>query len=543
MFYGIINLLENTCEGVYVMYDFLNRYYNLAFLIAIIFYNLFPKKIRPFYLLFFSWLFFALMSKWLIVFLLLTTISIYASALVISKMENKKKDLVKEAMEDDKKIIKDKFKKKKRVVLILCILFNVAFLFVFKYLRFFTLNANYLLDCFNVGYNFNILKLIAPIGISFYTLQALSYLFDVYNKKQEADKNYFRVALFMSFFPSIMEGPITRYSDTAEDLYKGEKVTYESLCFGLQRILWGLFKKIIIADRLNVLVKTVFSGYEYFSGITIFIGALCYTIMLYMDFSGAMDVVLGIGDIFKVKVPENFKQPFFSKNISEFWTRWHISLGTWFRDYIYYPISLSKPMKSLTLKLKKHLGNHYGPLFSGTFALLVVWLLNGLWHGAGWTYILFGLYHFVMISIGNITRPEFNKLYVKLNISKSKVLHFLQILKTSFLVVIGELIFNSSTVNQAFKMIEKIFTNFKVNTLELSSLGLDFPDCVILMLALVVVLIIGLKRENGINVREKLAQKNIVVRWIILYILIFSILIFGAFGPGYEPVDPMYADF
>lgn len=543
MFYDIINLLENTCEGVYVMYDFLNRYYNLAFLIAIIFYNLFPKKIRPFYLLFFSWLFFALMSKWLIIFLLLTTISIYASALVISKLENKKKDLVKEAIDDDKKIIKDKFKKKKRVVLILCIIFNVAFLFVFKYLKFFTLNANYLLDCFNVGYNFNILKLIAPIGISFYTLQALSYLFDVYNKKQEADKNYFRVALFMSFFPSIMEGPITRYSDTAEDLYKGEKITYESLCFGLQRILWGLFKKIIIADRLNVLVKTVFSGYEYFSGIIIFIGALCYTIMLYMDFSGAMDVVLGIGDIFKVKVPENFKQPFFSKNISEFWTRWHISLGTWFRDYIYYPISLSKPMKSLTLKLKKHLGNHYGPLLSGTFALLVVWLLNGLWHGAGWTYILFGLYHFIMISIGNITRPEFNKLYVKLNISKSKVLHFLQILKTSFLVVIGELIFNSSTVNQAFKMIKKIFTNFKVSALELSSLGLDFPDCVILMLALVVVLIIGLKRENGINVREKLAKKNIVVRWIILYILIFSILIFGAFGPGYEPVDPMYADF
>lgn len=543
MFYGIINLLENTCEGVYVMYDFLNRYYNLAFLIAIIFYNLFPKKIRPFYLLFFSWLFFALMSKWLIIFLLLTTISIYASALVISKLENKKKDLVKEAMEDDKKIIKDKFKKEKRVVLILCIIFNVAFLFVFKYLKFFTLNANYLLDCFNVGYNFNILKLIAPIGISFYTLQALSYLFDVYNKKQEADRNYFRVALFMSFFPSIMEGPITRYSDTAENLYKGEKITYESLCFGLQRILWGLFKKIIIADRLNVLVKTVFSGYEYFSGIIIFIGALCYTIMLYMDFSGAMDVVLGIGDIFKVKVPENFKQPFFSKNVSEFWTRWHISLGTWFRDYIYYPISLSKSMKSLTLKLKKHLGNHYGPLLSGTFALLVVWLLNGLWHGAGWTYILFGLYHFIMISIGNITRPEFNKIYVKLNISKSKVLHFLQILKTSFLVVIGELIFNSSTVNQAFKMIKKIFTNFKVSAFELSSLGLDFPDCVILMLALVVVLIIGLKRENGINVREKLAKKNIVVRWIILYILIFSILIFGAFGPGYEPVDPMYADF
>ena len=525
------------------MHDLLNRYYNLLFLIVIIFYNLFPKKIRPFYLLIFSWLFFALMSKWLIVFLLLTITSIYISTIIMSRIEKEKKETLKEIKEEDKKIIKHKFQKKKRIILILCLLFNISFLFVFKYLKFFTLNLNYILNLFNMSYEFSIIKLIAPIGISFYTLQALSYLFDVYNNKQEADKNYFRVALFMSFFPSIMEGPITRYSDTAEDLFKGEKITYDSLCYGLQRILWGLFKKIIIADRLNILVKTVFNGYENFSGPIIFLGAICYTVMLYMDFSGAMDVVLGIGDIFKVRVPENFKQPFFSKNISEFWTRWHISLGAWFKDYIYYPISLSKPMKNLTLKLRKSLGNHYGPLLSGTIALLVVWLLNGLWHGAGWTYILFGLYHFIMISIGNITRPYFNKLYIKLNISKSKILHIMQILKTTFLVIIGELIFNSNTVKDAFIMIKKIFTSFKVSSFELSSLGLDIPDCFILVISLLAVFIIGIKREKDINIRENISKKPIVIRWIIFYVLIFSILIFGAFGPGYEPVDPMYADF
>lgn len=525
------------------MQEFLSRNYNYVFLLCIIFYNFFPKKIRPLVLLISSLLMFGLMSKWLIIFLLLTITSIYFSTIKMSKLEVKKKEVLSEASEEDKRSIKDSFKKKKRKVLILCLLFNISFLFIFKYLKFFTINTNYLLNLFNISYEFSIIKLIAPIGISFYTLQALSYLFDVYNNKQEADKNYFKVALFMSFFPSIMEGPITRYSDTAEDLYKGEKITYESLCYGLQRILWGLFKKMIIADRLNILVKTVFSGYENFSGPIIFLGALSYTIMLYMDFSGAMDVVLGIGDIFKVKVPENFKQPFFSKNISEFWTRWHISLGTWFKDYIYYPVSLSKPMKNLTLKLKKHLGNHYGPLLSGTIALLIVWLLNGLWHGAGWTYILFGLYHFIMISIGNILRPKFTKLYTKLNISKSKVLVFFQIIKTSFFVIIGELIFNSTTINQAFNMIKKIFTNFNFNSKELFSLGLDLPDYFILIISLIVILIVSIKKEKNINLRDQLAKKNIVVRWIILYILIFSILIFGAFGPGYQPVDPMYADF
>lgn len=525
------------------MQDFLMRNYNYMFLIVIIFYNIFPKKIRPIALLLFSWLFFWLISKSLIIFLLLTIISIYFSSIFMSKIEERKKEVLKETKEEDKKLIKNKYKNKKKLVLILCLLINISFLFIFKYLKFFTINTNYLLNLFNINYEFNIIKLIAPIGISFYTLQALSYLFDCYNGKINADKNFFRVALFMSFFPSIMEGPITRFNDTAEDLYKGEKITYDSLCFGLQRILWGLFKKMIIADRLNILVKTVFSNYVDLSGPVLFFGAISYTIMLYMDFSGAMDVVLGIGDIFKVRVPENFKQPFFSKNVSEFWTRWHISLGTWFRDYIYYPVSLSKPMKNLTIKLRKYVGNHYGPLLSGTIALLVVWLLNGLWHGAGWTYILFGLYHFVMISIGNITRNSFNKLYVKLNISKSKILKVLQILKTTFIVIIGELIFNSSSVKQSIYMIKKIFTNFSFKLNEFTSLGLDLPDYFILTISLLVVFIVSIKHEKNICLRENLSKKNIVIRWIILYILIFSILIFGAFGPGYEPVDPMYADF
>ena len=262
-----------------------------------------------------------------------------------------------------------------------------------------------------------------------------------------------------------------------------------------------------------------------------------------MDFSGIIDVVIGLGEMFKVKIPENFKQPFFSKSISEFWSRWHISLGSWLKDYIYYPISLSKPMKKLTIKLKKTLNNHYGPLVSGTIALFIVWLLNGLWHGAGWTFLLFGMYHFILISLGNLIHPILNKFYNKLNISNSKILSFLKIIKVSFLVIIGELIFRAETVSKAFFMIAKIFTSFKFSLKEISSLGLDFPDFFILIIALLVVLIVSILKEKNINIREKIKEKPIVIRWIIYYLLIFAIIIFGAFGPGYEPVDPMYADF
>ncbi len=525
------------------MNDVLNRYYNIIFLVIIIFYNLVPKKVRPIYLLLSSLFMFFIMSKWLIVFLLISIISVYFSAIFMDNLDARKKEKLKDASDDDKKVIKNKFKSKKRFVLLLCLLINLLFLFVFKYLKFFTINTNALLSLFKIDYSFNILKLISPIGISFYTLQMLSYLFDVYSGKISADHNFIRLSLFGSFFPCIMEGPICRYSDTADKIYECNKITYYNLCYGLQRILWGLFKKIVIADRLNILVKTVFNAPSLYNGTTIFIAAVSYTIMLYMDFSGAMDVVVGTGNIFGFSIPENFKQPFFSKNISEFWTRWHISLGTWFKDYIYYPISLSKPMKKITLNLRKKLGNHYGPLLSGTIALLVVWLLNGLWHGAGWTFILFGLYHFLFISIGNITRQTFNKLYVKLNIAKSKVLKILQILKTSFFEVIGELIFRSKTVSDAIFMIKKIFTSFGFNSSELSSLGLDIPDVVVLLLALLIVLIISIMKEKNIDVREKISSKNIFIRWLIYYSLIFGIIIFGAFGPGYEPVDPMYADF
>lgn len=526
------------------MSEVFNKYYNYFFLIVIVFYNFFPKRVRPIILLLISLLFFYFISSKLIIYLILTIISVYLFAIIISRL-NKKRDAKLEIIsKEEKKEVKKIYQGKKKFALFGCLIFNVVFLFLFKYLNFFTINTNYILDLLNINYQFKLIKLIAPIGISFYTLQALSYLIDVYNGKIEADNNLFRVALFISFFPQIAEGPIARYSDTAEKLYAGNKITYNNLCFGLQRILWGLFKKMIIADRINILVKTIFNNYDIYSGPICFIGALGYTIMLYMEFSSAMDVTIGIGDIFGVKIPENFRQPFFSKNISEFWTRWHISLGSWFKDYIYYPISLSKPMKKITIHARKILGNYFGALLSGTIALFVVWSLNGLWHGAGWTYILFGLFHFILIFLGNVFEPIISVICSKIGIDREHSLYkLMRMIKVCFLVIIGELIFRAPTVTVAFEMIKKIFTNLSFKITELSTLGMDMLDYFVLIVALIIVFVISYLKEKNFHIRDKISKYNIIIRWAIYFILIFSIIIFGAYGPGYQPVDPIYADF
>lgn len=528
--------------------SYFNVYFAFLFIpILIIIYNLIPKKVRPFLLLLASFGFFFVVSSWRIIFLIISILSIYFMGIWMNKIDKEKESLLENVDSDSKKEIKNRFKKRKKLVLVLGILFNVSFLFFFKYLGFFTTNTNAVLGFFGSDFRLSILKFAAPIGISFYTLQALSYLLDVYNDKIKADYNPFRVALFLSFFPQIMEGPITRYSDTANSLYEGNKVTYNSFCFGYQRILYGFFKKLIISDRLNIVVKTIFNGYSAYSGTAVAVGAIAYTIMLYMEFSGTMDIVIGIGEMFGVKITENFRQPFFSKNISEFWMRWHISLGAWFKDYIFYPVSLSKPMKKLTLKARKVLGNHGGALISGAVALGCVWFLNGLWHGAGWTFLFYGFYQFVLILLGNIFEPLVKNICSKLHINRSNIVYrVLQSVKMTFFVFIGELFFRANGLRAGFSMLGRIFSKFSFKAFsngELLSLGMDLQDYIIIGVALIVVFVISLLKEKGINVRENLSKKHITLRWLIYYLLILSIIVFGAYGPGYLPVDPIYADF
>ena len=390
-------------------------------------------------------------------------------------------------------------------------------------------------------------EFLLPIGISFYTLQAASYLFDVYRGTVRADKSFCRLALFLSFFPQIMEGPICRYNQTAAQLWEGKPIEFSNLISGCQRILYGLMKKVIVADRLNMFIRTVFTEFDQHDGGVTALAMVLYTCQLYMDFSGTMDCVLGAAEIFGVRLPENFKQPFFSKSISDFWTRWHITLGTWFRDYIFYPVSMSKPLKRLTVSARKRLGNHFGPLLAGAVALFCVWICNGLWHGSGWKYIFFGMYHFALILTANIFEPFVKACADKLHINRqSKVYYSLQVVKTTILVCFGELFFRAHGLRAGLYMFKNIFTNFSLETFKDGSilkLGMDIQDFLVVGLMLLLVFVVGILRERGENVRAKLNQKNAAVRWAVGYAMILSIVIFGAYGAGYVPVAPIYANF
>ena len=247
--------------------------------------------------------------------------------------------------------------KNQRKILVLNALLLLGMLIVLKYSKFFGTNINSLFGLMNLPIQIPIPHFIMPIGISFYTLQAISYIIDVYKEKIKADKNIGRLALFISFFPQIMEGPICRYEETANSLFEGKKTSYKNLTFGIQRILFGLMKKTIIVDRVNPLILEIFNNYSNYDGGIMAVGMVLYTLQLYMDFSGVMDIVIGTAEMFGVKMPENFRQPFFSKTIAEFWTRWHITLGAWFRDYIYYPVCLTDKCKKLTSWGRKKIGN------------------------------------------------------------------------------------------------------------------------------------------------------------------------------------------
>ena len=521
------------------------NYFVLFLPIVALLYSIFPSKVRPYVLLSSSYIFFWSVSDKLIVYLLFSTVSIHHFGLWLGRLQQERKLALKGLSREEKKPVKQANDRQQNLVLALAVVVHIGLLLVLKYTPFFTHNLNTLASHF--GFHIKEISFMVPIGISFYTLQAVSYMTDVRRGVIKADKNLTRLALYMSFFPQIMEGPIARFSQTAPSLCEGKKIDYKNFVFGFERIVYGFFKKIIIADRLNGFVKNVFDSYDKYDGGIIFIAAVAYTIELYMDFSGAMDVGIGSAQIFGVTLPENFRQPFFSKNISEFWSRWHITLGTWFRDYIYYPVSFSSFSKKLTASGRKHLGNYFGPMMAGTVALFCVWVCNGLWHGSAWMYLFFGMYHFTLIFLGNLFEPVTKKVYNKLHIDANKApFALLRIVKTSFLVVLGELFFRAHGLKEGLEMFAKIFTNFSFKGIfsgAVAKAELDYLDVIVVFIAVAAVFTIGILREKGVDVRERLAEKNIAIRWLIVIGAIVAIIIFGAYGPEYTPVAPMYADF
>lgn len=293
------------------------------------------------------------------------TVTIYFGGIWLQNIQNTGDRYLKDNKEtlsrEDKKAYKESLRRKKRWVLFLILLLDFGMLAVVKYSNFAIENINSVLGLMGKE-PIGLLGMGLPLGISFFTFQSVSYAIDVYQGKYECEKNIFKMGLFVSFFPQLLQGPIGRYDRLGKQLYSGHSFNLKNVEYGLQRIGWGLFKKVVIADRAAVLVLNVFNNYEAYSGFHYIMAVLMYSVDLYMDFSGGIDIVIGAAQMFGITMDENFRQPYFSKSIGEFWRRWHITLGTWMKDYIFYPMSLSKKMNkfgkwersTLAIHLEEH---------------------------------------------------------------------------------------------------------------------------------------------------------------------------------------------
>ncbi len=520
--------------------------YLFIFLPAVLLaYHFTPQSRRYRILLCASYVFFLSFSGRLLVYLLFSTLSIHHMGLWLASC--KKDYLSGEYAPEDKKTKKAAYESRRRRILWFGIGLQLSILLVLKYSGFFFENLNVLLKAISFPRFLPSMKFALPIGISFYTLQAISYLVDVYYEKIEADSNLGRLALYLSFFPSLLEGPICRYSQTAQDLYQGKPLEYRNITYGLQRLMWGLFKKLVIADRLNLLVETIFDTPNHYGGIIIMAGAVLYTFQLYADFSGCIDMTIGTGEMFGVTIPENFRQPFFSKTPSEFWRRWHITLGAWLKDYIFYPISLTKFAKNLGKKSRAKFGKHPGQVISSSVALFGVWILNGLWHGTGWNYIFFGMYYFVLILLENLMEPTVQRIANVLRINRTGTLYrSFQTVKLLLIVFIGELFFRANSLTEGMNMFRSIFTGFHWSAVtdgSLLKLGLSLPDFIAIFFGFIAVYTVGLIHEHGISIRQRISGWNLFARWSFLYAAILLIIVLGAYGDGYVPAKLIYAGF
>lgn len=398
--------------------------------------------------------------------------------------------------------------RKRKYLLWLSLVTNLGLLGVFKYFNFF---SNSLADAFNsIGIEIDpfTLQVVLPVGISFYTFQTLSYTIDVYRKDLEPAKDIVSFFAYVSFFPQLVAGPIERATNLLPQFYEKRTFSYAQSVQGLRLILWGLFKKIVIADNCAEVVNKVFSDYSSYSGLELVIGVFFFAFQIYGDFSGYSDIARGCSKLFGFELMVNFKLPYFSRDIAEFWRRWHISLSTWFRDYLYVPLGGSRQGKEKAIR--------------NTF---IIFLVSGFWHGANWTFLIWGLLHSIFF-LPLLLKGK-NRVHLS-HVAETRFLptfkEGLSMLWTFLLVCVAWIFFRSSSVTDAFNFIGAIFTNSflpqNLNLIKLSVLGMIF----------ILIVIEWVSREDGVEFYMERISANKFVRHAFYYFIIFSIWFFGAFN-------------
>ena len=522
-------------------------------------YFLFPaKKYKWTVLLAASLFFYAVAGYKFAAFILFTSLSTYLIGLWIEHVSVSSKAMLKskksEWDRDKKKTYKNRIKIQKRLIMTLALVINFGILAFLKYYNFFAGSLNDMLGVFGIGFSAPTLNLFLPLGISFYTFQSMGYIVDVYREKTPAQKNPLKLLLFVSFFPQIVQGPISIYDQLAHQLYEPHDFDFTRVKHGMELILWGFVKKLIIADRAVIPINEVIANYDAYNGTTLTFTILLYAIQLYMDFSGGIDISRGVAQIFGIDLIDNFKRPYFSKSINEYWRRWHISLGAWMKNYIFYPIAMSNAFLTASKKMKNTrfgqtaAGAHIAKVLPTSFASLVVFFVVGVWHGANWKYVMFGLWNGVIIMLSILMQPIFDSWTNKLHIKKQSFpFRLFQMVRTFIVVLVGYVFDVAPTMEQGFKTIAMFFTsqNPVEGWQQIFSLGIQDYDYVVIILGIILIWIVSMIQEKhqDTDIRTMLDKKPFMLRFAAVYLGIVAVVVFGIYGSGYNAADFVYMQF
>lgn len=479
-------------------------------------YYVIPHRVRYLFLLACSYFFYMCWNPEYALLMLTSTAITYASGLLIDSAEK---------IEDERKRIR-----RKKWYVALSFISNLSILFFFKYFDFAAQTAVKLLAAAGIEAQPPVFDVILPVGISFYTFQALGYTVDVYRKDIYAERNFFKYALFVSFFPQLVAGPIERSKNLLKQLNEKHRFEFERVRDGLLLMLYGFFQKVVLAEYLAIAVNSVYNTYTERTGFQLLTATVLFAFQIYCDFGSYSNIAVGAAKVMGFRLMENFNTPYFAVSVSDFWRRWHISLSTWFRDYLYIPLG----------------GNRKGKVRKW-FNLMVVFLVSGLWHGANWHFVIWGGLNGAYQVIGEWLRPVREKIMKLCSIDKNAPSHRVLQMASTFVLVDFSWVFFRAPFMQGIEIIKKILGFGALPWFtwgdNLTAMGLTLQTRNLLIVSLAILLFADVCKYRGVRVIEWLNAQGIWLRWLVWFAGIFGVLIFGVYGPGYDATQFIYFQF
>ncbi|MGN0761653.1 MAG: MBOAT family O-acyltransferase [Christensenellales bacterium] len=499
-------------------------------------YFIFPKKYRYLWLLVASYYFYMCWNAKYAILIAASTVITYLCSLRVNYLTKLQIDF---PSDNPDSAVSQYFQRRarkitlhKKLAIAVSLIANLGILFLFKYYGFFADTITSLMSTIGVTVKFPVFDYLLPVGISFYTFQALGYTIDVYRGDIDAEKNFFRYALFVSFFPQLVAGPIERSTNLLNQIRNDHthRFDFERVLNGLLLVGGGMFLKVVVADRAAILVNTVYNDLINYSGVSLIIATIAFAFQIYCDFASYSIIAKGSAQILGYNLMDNFAQPYLATSIGDFWHRWHISLSQWFRDYLYIPLGGSRKGLARTL-----------------LNLMIVFILSGLWHGSAWTFVVWGMLHGLYQVIGRLTKKPRQKLYSALHVKTEAFSWKLgQMLFTFALVCFAWIFFRANTFADAIYVVTHMFEpNYWVLTdnVSLYQMGLDRSDFQLLVVTIAAVIAIDIAKYNKVSIRPWIARQNVFFRYFVYVALIMSIVVWGAYGLGFTAEQFIYFQF